>query len=51
LGRFEGERLEPRVRVVGFETAVAEGTWDFPLGMERILLVVSLNFAGAREIC
>lgn len=26
LGRLEGRRLEPTVRVVGFETADAEGT-------------------------
>src|SRR5579859_7670019 len=51
LGKFEGERLEPRVRVVGFATAVAEGTWDFPLGIARMLEEVSLNFAGANEIC
>lgn len=51
LGKFEGERLEPNVRVVGFETAVAEGTWDFPLGMARMLDEVSLNLAGANEIC
>ena len=37
--------------MVGFATAVAEGTLDFPLGMARTLLAVSLYFAGAREIC
>jgi hypothetical protein len=50
LGRFEGRRLDPKVRVVGFETAVAEGILFLPLGMARMLLAVWLNFAGAREI-
>jgi hypothetical protein len=40
LGRLEGERLEPTVRVVGFATADAEGTWFLPEGIAITLLDV-----------
>ena len=36
--------------MVGFETAVAEGTLFFPEGMAWTLLEVVLNFVGAMEI-
>ena len=50
LGRFDGFRFEPRVTVVGFGTAVAEGIFPLPEGMAWTLLAVALNFVGAMDI-
>lgn len=46
LWRVEGERLEPRARVVGFETALAERLRDLLLRMLRILEGDFVDFFG-----
>jgi hypothetical protein len=51
LGMLFGRIFEPSVNVVGFDTAVAEGTLSFPEGMAWMLLDVALNTVGPREIC
>jgi hypothetical protein len=50
LGISLGERFDPRVRVVGFDTAVADGTAFLPEGMAWMLLDVALNTVCPSEI-
>jgi hypothetical protein len=50
LGISLGERFDPRVRIVGFDTADADGTEFLPDGMAWMLLEVALNTVGASEI-
>lgn len=49
-GMSFGEIFVPRVNVVGFATAEADGTLLFPEGIASILLAEMLNFVCAREI-
>lgn len=41
----------PRVKVVGFAMADADGTLFFPEGITCILLELELNFVCARDTC
>jgi len=49
LGILFGDNC-PTVKVVGFDTTVAEGSLFFPEGMASTLLAETLNFVGAIEI-